>query len=263
MNNKKSTSLRIATWNIDRPKQNGLKKNPLIVEKLREIDADIWVLTETNASIVPEPKKPDPFWGYVGVASRPECPKKPGENKTTIWSRLGIIRTIETFDPDTAVCAEIMTPLGLMLVYGTIITYWGDTDKEFPEIWKKHQDEIKNHAKNWTEIRNAFPNHILCVAGDFNQNRDNSDWLKPYAMNKESVDQLSGHLKTNSLVCVTGHNIRENSEHNIPKEEIPRANIDHICLSERAANNVVTEYWYDKALSSHNGVCVNIQSPQS
>jgi len=49
----KSEIFRIATWNLERPKLNGWKKNPLIQEKINEIDADIWILTETNASIAP------------------------------------------------------------------------------------------------------------------------------------------------------------------------------------------------------------------
>lgn len=60
------SSLRIATWNIERPKLNGWKRNPKIAEKIREIDADVWILTETNAAIVPTSSR-FPQVGYVSL----------------------------------------------------------------------------------------------------------------------------------------------------------------------------------------------------
>ena len=245
--------MRIATWNIDRPSQNGLMRNGKILEQIRKVDADIWVLTETNASIVPEARKSDPFAGYIGLASRPEGPKVPGQNKTTIWSRYGIKRAIQTYDPDTAVCAEIETPLGLMLVYGTIITYWGDTDKQFRRPWLMHQDEIRRHKEDWAKIFPKLPNHMLCVAGDFNQNWDGTKWFTDAKMNDDSVAMLRDHLAAHSLACVTTRDIRNDYS---PK--IRRANVDHICLSETVAKRQIKDdYWYvDKF--THSGASVHI-----
>jgi hypothetical protein len=42
---------RIATWNLERPKQNGWVKNQRRLNKIHEINADAWVLTETNTAI--------------------------------------------------------------------------------------------------------------------------------------------------------------------------------------------------------------------
>lgn len=44
-------SMKIATWNLDRPRRGGWKKNPIIQEQIDEINADIWILTETNRVI--------------------------------------------------------------------------------------------------------------------------------------------------------------------------------------------------------------------
>ena len=44
--------MKIATWNIERPTKTG-KRIPLIINCLREIDADILILTETNEAINP------------------------------------------------------------------------------------------------------------------------------------------------------------------------------------------------------------------
>jgi len=42
--------MKIATWNLERPTING-KKTFAIIETLREINADIFVLTETDTFI--------------------------------------------------------------------------------------------------------------------------------------------------------------------------------------------------------------------
>lgn len=244
-----SSFLRIATWNIDRPTQTGWKKNPIIVEKLREIDADIWVLTETNAAIVPESKRPDPLCGYVGLASLPESPSRPGQNRSTVWSRLGITRAIKTFDSDTAVCAEVETRIGPMLVYGTIITYWADRGKNNSNNWVEHQKEIGNHSADWMRIKKAFPNHIMCVAGDFNQNRDRTQWFLDPTGNQESVDQLTEELEMNSLICVTEQDMRK-------EKGISRANIDHICVSKHIAERMKSYNCWQIENFTHNGVSV-------
>lgn len=244
--------IRIATWNVDRPTQNSTKNAPAILEMLRKIDADIWILTETNATIVPESTHANPFHGYVGLASRPESSKLPGQNKTTIWSRFGIRKSIQTFDPDTAVCAEIETRIGLMIVYGTIITYWGDIYEEFQKPWDRHFDEIDRHAKDWEKISRQFPHHIMCLAGDFNQNRDGTLWFKQqWKKNSEAVQELSNRLSSLSIKCVTEQDMRK-------EKRIPRANIDHICVSERIiAKPLSYDAWFINE-SSHNGVYVDI-----
>lgn len=253
MSNDKKKSIQIATWNIDRPeqKENVTKENQRILEQIREVNADIWILTETSALIIPESRKPDPFSGFVGLASRPESPSKPGQNKTTIWSRYGIKRSIETYDPDTIVCAEIDTPIGLMLVYGTIITYWGDTNEKYPKAWMYHQAEIEEQGKDLLKISQKFPDHILCVAGDFNQNWDGTKWFPNGKMNDDSVSKLREHLTDRSLICVTRKDIRKEMGYH-------RASVDHICLSERIANrNIKDDYWCVDGFT-HNGVCVDI-----
>ena len=41
---------KIATWNVERPKK-GTEKTALVMEKIKEINADILVLTESAVSI--------------------------------------------------------------------------------------------------------------------------------------------------------------------------------------------------------------------
>ncbi len=44
--------MRIATWNLMRPGLDG-DRLPALREQLREIDADMWILTETRDNICP------------------------------------------------------------------------------------------------------------------------------------------------------------------------------------------------------------------
>lgn len=43
--------MRIATWNLERPDPKDTVRNLARMEKIREIDADIWILTETHEVI--------------------------------------------------------------------------------------------------------------------------------------------------------------------------------------------------------------------
>ena len=93
------THLRIATWNMERPKLNVHAKNSRRLEKIREIDADLWILTETSSAIALD--------GYASLASESQPGyHSTGESFATIWSRWPIRRRIPTFDSFFAVCGQ-------------------------------------------------------------------------------------------------------------------------------------------------------------
>ena len=111
--------MRIATWNLERPDPADVARNQARMEKIREIDADVWILTETHEVI-------DLSASHHGAATAPS-PRKPlpGEACASVWSRWPILRRIETADPTEAVCVEVAHPEGPLLVYGSIIAYAG------------------------------------------------------------------------------------------------------------------------------------------
>jgi hypothetical protein len=230
-------SLTIATWNLERPKLRGWKKNPIICQQLDEIDADIWILTETNSAI-------NPGTCYSEIATSPISEyHNSGENCSTIWSRYPIGRTFPTFDPSIAVCAEILSPLGLFLVYGTIITWANDkgpTGKS--KKWQEHYKSIESHAQDWAKLNQGLP---FCVAGDFNQTLSGLTGYGTHLGRK----MLSEALQKNNLVCVT--------------DKI-QFNIDHICLSKdwaKRVNQVNTWQGFTpegKPISDHQGVYVDL-----
>lgn len=242
--------LRIATWNLERPTQNGHFKNLRRIEKIREIDADLWVLTETHSAITLD--------GYASLAS----PSQPdyhsdGESFATIWSRWPIRGAVPTFDPYFAVCAEVDSPAGPMLVFGTIITYANDRGPHGnSRRWEEHRKSIDSHAADWRRLRGKFPGYLFCLAGDFNQSRDGSGWYE----DAESLEKLSLALDQSSLQCVTELDMRANGLLQ------SRATVDHICLSQSLATRVLSvDAWEGtsgdgRKMSDHNGVVVDVDA---
>ena len=41
-------TLRIATWNLQRPRADQSEKISVLKSRMREVDADIWILTDLN-----------------------------------------------------------------------------------------------------------------------------------------------------------------------------------------------------------------------
>lgn len=259
MSNEKKKFIRIATWNLECPKLNGWKKNPLIQEKMSEIDADIWILTETNASIAPASKR-EPLAGYVPLASLPTTAHSLGESCSTIWSRFGIKRSIKTLDIETAVCAEIDTPLGLMLAYGTILTYKDDKGLDGKsKPWVEHDEAIGCHGDDWYRIQGLFPHVPLIVAGDFNQTRDGS---KRYC-SPNGIALLDEQLRRNNLTCLTDEDFGANGKLTPdPKKGYYRHNIDHICVTVERFEVQQVGAWdhftTSQELTDHNGVFVDL-----
>lgn len=239
--------MRIATWNLERPKLQGLARNSHIVEKIREVNADIWILTETNAAVSPGD-------AYFSAATLPE-PKyhSLGESYTAIWTTWRMLRMIPTFD-DMAICVELETPVGRMLVYGTIITYANDRGpKNTSKRWVEHRKAILKHSEDWQRIRKDYPDHHFIVGGDFNQSRDGSGWYEDH----DSVLLLTDALQQASLTCVTDLDMRKEGKLK------NRASIDHICISEGLiADFSVWEGTTDDSqrMSDHNGVLVELKT---
>lgn len=243
------TSVRIATWNLERPKQNGHAKNLRRLQRIREIGADLWVLTESHSAIGLD--------GYSNLASSclPGGYHTDGESCATIWLYWPIRQVVPTFDRHFAVCAEVDSPAGPMLAFGTIITYANDPGPDgSSRRWEEHRKSVAAHAADWLRLRKQFPDHLLCVAGDFNQSRDGSGWYE----DADSVRMLSVALDQSSLQCVTELDMRANG--------LSRATIDHICLPRPFANCVRTiGAWEGKtddglSLSDHNGVFIDVDT---
>src|SRR5688500_14052846 len=108
--------MRIATWNLQRPANGGSSRALRLLERIKAIDADVWVLTETHEAISPGD-------GYRAVSTTgSDRDQAAGERWTMIWSRLPIVGVETTCDPVRTVCARIAVDAGrTLLVYGTVL----------------------------------------------------------------------------------------------------------------------------------------------
>src|SRR5437868_1101658 len=97
--------MRLATWNLERAPANGLRADRLR-ESMRGVDADVWVLTETDSSLAPE-------GALNAVASAmPERRHRKGERWVVIWSRRYDLEPVATADPVRTACARLIRPTG-------------------------------------------------------------------------------------------------------------------------------------------------------
>lgn len=257
--------MRIATWNLERPRNAHSQRSQLITEKIREIDADIWILTETHDEVTPGD-------GYQGISTDPvpEPPiiHKDGEHRTTIWTRWSIIKTIPTSSPDRTVCADIETPFGPLLVYGTIIPYHrhGCPPHGTAKQWESHYISIATQGAEWQRLKRQFPSSGFCVAGDYNQNRDGGRWYGT----KRGRSLLTQALSESNLHCVTEEDFIASGK--LPKDGLQgkdgklwsRRCIDHISLNNEWADLLVEvtpwpgEMETGYHLSDHGGVLIDL-----
>ena len=244
-----SNSMRIATWNLERPRSGGTKKNTAIESRMATINADVWILTETNEVISVD--------GFTAVPSPPVSGyHAAGENFTTVVSRWPVQRRLPTSEPSLSVCVEVMAPTGPWIVYGTIIPYANYRGVDgTSKRWVEHRKSIEARRLDWVRLRAEHPDHSFVVAGDFNQSRDGSGWYE----DPESVMALTGALSESSLACVTQGDLSS-------EFKLGRSTIDHICLGGGLVRKRVhVGAWPGTTesgvrISDHNGVYVNVDA---
>lgn len=129
-------------------------------------DADVLVLTETRDDVCPTGVGYD----VVHCEQRPHCP--PGERWVSIWTRLPVIERIPTADPLRTVAVRLGHGGAELLVYGTVLPWHADVgDKRaepVPKRWAEHRRVVPDQAREWTRLRNDFPQAVLVIAGDWN-----------------------------------------------------------------------------------------------
>jgi len=234
--------VRIATWNLDRPSKNGkTTRAARQLEKIQETPADVWVLTETYSGFT--------LPGCRSVASMTaRASHDPSESAAAVWvpETWGLREVSRT---GLSICAEVAPPDGLhrVLVYGTIIP-WRDAPGGGP--WEMHAMEAERQAAEWRSLREQFPDHVLCVAGDFNMTL-HSDSGYGCAAGRRAVRE---GLASAGLACVTAVDIRSPAF-----GEVGRDNIDHICLDRRCVPSGPPVVWFERGSSDHNGVAVDFE----
>lgn len=219
--------MKIATWNIERPTKT-TRRMPAILACLKEINPDILILTETNECIDLGEE-----YQVFHTSKLTAPPFKEGERRTSIYSKYPSTGLLKTFRDDTSICTNLLTPLGTLAVYGTIIGNNGNRNEHF----------IVDLDQQLLDFERIAKNNNVCIGGDLNISFGDN-----YYFTEEGRMKLNASFVKNDLL-----NLTESIHHNI----------DHIILSRSfiGERKYTLQTWndpVDKKLSDHMGVCVTI-----
>ncbi len=208
--------MRIGTWNTEYAR--GADKNAARLRCIREAACDIWVLTETSNDLDLGP-------GYAHVSTEPRPGRRAGEQWTTIWSRYPIVERVPLADACRTVAALVASPLGALVVYGTVLPWHSDRGPERDAAtrvpnWSEFNRVAPLQAAEWAALADARPDAHLCVAGDFNTSLGGK---QDYGT-KQGRELLRAGLRAARLACVTEWD-------RLPPGSLGRSPIDHIALS--------------------------------
>jgi hypothetical protein len=219
--------MKIATWNIERLKHKNLCDK--IIQICEQKHSDILVLTETDDRV-------KPYYQYCfqtrNTINEGKLEYKDTETRVSIFTNYKCIRQYPTFNPFTAVCVELDTSEGPILVYGTIMGVYGN-----------------RHSSYLTDLQrqiNDFSNFLtlgkpLCICGDFN-----CSFVDNYYYTKAGRESLLEFFDQNNIKILTGNRCEC---------------IDHIAISDSFIKNaeILIEEWnYNKVLSDHKGISAQI-----
>jgi len=219
--------MKIATWNIDRLKS--LSKSSGIIRNLKEIDADILILTEYNKLLHL------PYYQYKVETNKildNQYNYKETETRVAIFSKFPIRQIFKTYDNQTSCCAEFETDFGNLIVYGTIVGIVGNSDKNFKADLIKQTEDIESLSKLGS----------FCYSGDLNISFSDNYYFTQFGREK-----FLESFRNNRLTNLTG-NLKEN--------------IDHIIISEdfiKNLNHEISEWNTSKNLSDHKGVLLELK----
>jgi endonuclease/exonuclease/phosphatase family metal-dependent hydrolase len=216
--------MKIATWNIERLKHRS--RLPDIKEAIRNVDADILILTEADRTL----KLPE-YDFQLQTDDLESDDYDDTENRIIIYTSYQAIGGENTFDGKTSMCSFFVTPLGPLAVYGTIIGTHGNRGHQFNE-------DLAEQVLDFDGISKQVP---VCIAGDFNMSFSDN-----YYYTKNGRETLSNCFEQNDLVNLTA--------------SLPEC-IDHIVVSKQFLGGrevKLTEWNLDKSLSDHKGVCAEL-----
>lgn len=218
--------MKIATWNLERPKTNSARIRK-IEEVLKALKADILILTETNEHIFPG----EFYYGYYSQ-ELPTPYYSAGERRVSILTKYKLLNAYPTFRNDTSIRLELETPLGGLIVYGTVAGIHGNRRKDFMEDLQQQLEDLR---------KIGLLNKPLCYAGDLNISFSDN-----YYFSKAGRDLMQETFSELALSVTT--------------RDIPQ-NIDHIVISDGylKGKNVACSTWnHNKKLSDHFGVMIDI-----
>ncbi|WP_375140239.1 endonuclease/exonuclease/phosphatase family protein [Azohydromonas aeria] len=240
--------MRIGTWNLGRSGAFHRTRIAGQQEVLRHCGADIWILSGAHVANVP------PHGQACCTVPGPEF-QHAGEHRVIIWSTHAM-EAVATEDPTSTVAARLQPPAldRPLLVYGTTMTHArGGAVQRQGLAWQRHHATVQRQRAEWLRLRQEHPDHLLCVAGDFNASLDVS---AHYGTVDARLAILQG-LCDAGLRCLTADEIPSERA-----EDARRAGMDHVAFTELAslANRVETVPGVveGRRMSERDGVLVDL-----
>lgn len=245
-------TFRVATWNLQRCAATKRRQADAQAQRMADVDADIWVLTETYVDR-------SPGADFAGVHSPPHPTRRStaDERFTSIWSRWPIV---EVGDPASrrrgTIAATVTTPFGPLIVYGTVIPYAHERhhdDGRPATSWEVHLAEIGRQEAEWNMLRTRHPDVPLIVAGDMNQARSG----RPRAYGTTNTRAaLTGAMQSAGLRCLTEGDF-------VAAGVLQRSSVEHILVSNHLSGMGPALVWDrsdtgDRKLSDHPTVAVDL-----
>lgn len=241
--------MRIANWNVNHARESW--RRSALEAEMREIDADVWVLTETHERL-------DPGCGNKCVAHSARSEElKDGESWVSIWSRLPLIEERPTTDKTFSAAAVLKLRDGSPLtVFGTVLPWRGRSWKGNPSADAvAFEAALRCQQADWA-LATRDPRNAVCVAGDFNQDLS----TKHYYWSRKAYHLIRAALADSGLVAAT-------ADPTDPVRQLTgnaAACIDHICLSRSLTSKALAQSlaWSPtadgKTLSDHHGIYVDV-----
>lgn len=223
----RNKAMKIATWNVERLKHKRLLQEMILA--CNQLKADILILTETDKRIRPS------FSYCFQTPNLTEInPRyyRPTENRVSVYTNYKCVAKYPTYDKYSAICVELETELGNLLVYGTIIGIEGNRMPSFRE-------DLYKQVKDFDRL--TADGKPLCIIGDYNISFADNYYFTNYGR-----DTIRRCFSENHIMLLT---------------ENTRECIDHIAMSNEFILNteaIIDEWNLDRKMSDHKGVVATI-----
>lgn len=210
--------LRIATWNVERPKRLEGTRRDRLLTAIQIVQADIWILTETHTSISPDS-------GFTSISTQTaDRAHELGEIWVTIWSRFPMESAAPTSAPYRAIAVRIMPPdARALIVYGIVLPWLGSSWQGIPAVGgAAFSAALSAQCADWLSLQRENSDCDFILAGDFNQDLSTAH----YYGSKQNRVALQSVIATAKLQCLTAASLDP-----VPKHAPSHASINHICVS--------------------------------
>ena len=242
----------IATWNLERPSSKENARIQRIRSSIQRVVADIWVLTETRAALMPEAQ-------YLSVHSQPRTGGRTDSDErwVSVWSRWSATSLSEDLWSATV---HIDSPIGELLVHGVVLPYMHEPGQDGQRVpgWSRFKEELLRQQDHWMRLREQYPGIPLVVAGDLNQNLDGKRWYG----SPKTRHALRQALNAAGLNCLTLEDV-------VASGKLRRNHlIDHICATDGLTAGGGITCWEPitidgLTMSDHPGVAVQLGRARS